>query len=70
MFTSSVDAGFILAPPFHHGDLEPYCTEFRQAGAYMWDSGVGTTGAAGAGAPLSLSSGTDTATLTPSMPPD
>ena len=32
-------------------------------------SGVGTTGALGAGTPVSLSSGTDTATLTPSMPP-
>ena len=23
MFSGSVDAGFVLAPPFHHGDLEP-----------------------------------------------
>ena len=23
MFSSSVDAGFVLALPFHHGDLEP-----------------------------------------------
>ena len=32
-------------------------------------SGVKTTGVPGAGAPLSLSSGTDTATMTPSMLP-
>ena len=24
-FSGSVDAGFILALPFHHGDLEPDC---------------------------------------------
>ena len=25
MFSGSVDAGFILALPFQHGDLEPDC---------------------------------------------
>ena len=25
MFSCSVDAGFVLALPFHHGDLEPDC---------------------------------------------
>ena len=25
MFSGSVDAGFVLALPFHHGDLEPDC---------------------------------------------
>ena len=35
----SVDADFVLALPFHHGDLEPYCActsfnEERGVGAY------------------------------------
>ena len=25
MFSGSVDAGFVLGLPFHHGDLEPDC---------------------------------------------
>ena len=25
MFSGSVDVGFVLALPFHHGDLEPGC---------------------------------------------
>ena len=28
MFSGSVDAGFVLARPFHHGDLEPDCRSF------------------------------------------
>ena len=36
MFSSSVDAGFILVPPFHHGDLEPDCVEIRRKG---WGGG-------------------------------
>ena len=27
MFNASVDAGFVLALPFHHKDLEPDCVE-------------------------------------------
>ena len=27
MLSSSVDAGFVLALPFYHGDLEPDCVE-------------------------------------------
>ena len=27
MFSGSVDAGFVLALSFHHGDLEPDCVE-------------------------------------------
>ena len=27
MLTGSVDAGFVLALPFYHGDLEPDCVE-------------------------------------------
>ena len=25
MFSTSVDVGFVLSLPFHHGDLEPDC---------------------------------------------
>ena len=32
MFIGSVGAGFVLALPFHHGDLEPDCQEFRREG--------------------------------------
>ena len=37
MFTSSVDAGFVLALPFQHGDLEPNCVGVlkRVEGALM-----------------------------------
>ena len=37
MFTSSVDAGFVLALPFQHGDLEPDCVGVLTRGAYVWD---------------------------------
>ena len=37
MFSGSVDAGFVLALPFHHGDLEPDC------------EGVSTRGGVGGG---------------------
>ena len=40
MFDRSVDAGFILALPFHHGDLEPDCVGVStkgRGGAYAWD---------------------------------
>ena len=34
-----MDAGFVLALPFHHGDLEPDCVEvsMRGGGAYARD---------------------------------
>ena len=32
MFSASVDAGFVLVLPFHHGDLEPDCVETREEG--------------------------------------
>ena len=32
MFSGSVDAGFVLALPFHHGDLEPDCRGFDEGG--------------------------------------
>ena len=31
MFSGSVDAGFILAQPFHHGDLEPDSTVYGRS---------------------------------------
>ena len=31
MFSGSVDIGFV-APPFHHGDLEPDCVGVSTAG--------------------------------------
>ena len=31
-----MDAGFVLALPFHHGDLEPDCVEVS-----MWGGGGG-----------------------------
>ena len=30
--SGSVDAGFVLALPFHHGDLEPDCVEVSPRG--------------------------------------
>ena len=35
--SGSVDAGFVLALPFHHGDLEPDCVEVLTRGAYARD---------------------------------
>ena len=35
MFIPVVDAGFVLARPFHHGDLEPDCSSFDQRGGLM-----------------------------------
>ena len=36
MFSGSVDAGFVLALPFHHGDLEPDCVGVsRRGGGFM-----------------------------------
>ena len=32
-----MDAGFVLALPFHHGDLEPDCVEVSTRGAYARD---------------------------------
>ena len=32
MFSSSVDAGFVLALSFHHRDLEPDCVEVLMRG--------------------------------------
>ena len=32
MFSSSVDAGFVLALPLHHQDLEPNCIGVRRGG--------------------------------------
>ena len=32
MFSGFVDAGFVLALPFHHGDLEPDCVEVSTRG--------------------------------------
>ena len=32
MFSGSVDAGFILVLPFHHGDLEPDCVGVSMRG--------------------------------------
>ena len=37
MFSGSVDAGFVLALPFHHGDLDPDCVEASTRGAYARD---------------------------------
>ena len=34
MFTSSVDAGFVLALPFDHRDIEPDCVRALMRGAY------------------------------------
>ena len=33
--SGSVDAGFVLALPFHHGDLEPDCVEVSTRGGLM-----------------------------------
>ena len=30
-----VDAGFVLALPFHHGDLEPDCVGLSTRGTYV-----------------------------------
>ena len=32
MFSGSVDAGFVLALPLHHGDLESNCVEVSTRG--------------------------------------
>ena len=33
-----MDAGFVVALPFHHGDLEPDCVGvLTREGAYAWD---------------------------------
>ena len=32
-----MDAGFVLALPFHHGDLESDCVGASKRGAYAWD---------------------------------
>ena len=37
MFSCSVDAGFVLALPFYHRDLEPDCVEASTRGAYAQD---------------------------------
>ena len=39
MFSGCVDAGFVLALPFHHRDLEPdyVGVSTRGGGAYAWD---------------------------------
>ena len=37
MFSGSVDAGFVLALLFHHGDLEPDCVGASTRGAYARD---------------------------------
>ena len=37
MFSDSVDAGFVLALLFHHGDLEPDCVGVLTRGAYARD---------------------------------
>ena len=37
MFSGSVDAGFVLVLPFHHGDLEPDCVGASMRGAYARD---------------------------------
>ena len=39
--SGSVDAGFALALPFHHGDLEPDCVEVStRGGAYARDKNI------------------------------
>ena len=38
LFSASVNVGFILALPFHHGDLEPDCVEVSMRGG----GGVGS----------------------------
>ena len=43
MLSGSVDAGFILVLPFHHGDLEPDSTIYGRSfdeGAYAWDKNI------------------------------
>ena len=40
MFSGSVDAGFGLALPFHHGDLKPDCVEFRQGKGGEWGPSI------------------------------
>ena len=37
MLSGSVDADFILALPFHHRELEPYCacTSFNEEGEWL-----------------------------------
>ena len=35
MFSGSVNAGFVHALPFHHGELEPDYVEFSTGGAYV-----------------------------------
>ena len=37
MCSNSVDAGFVLALPFYHGDLEPDCVGASTRGAYARD---------------------------------
>ena len=37
MFSASVDIGFVLALPFHHGDLEPDCVEVLTRGGGEWE---------------------------------
>ena len=42
MFSNSVDAGFVLVLPFHHGGLEPDCVgvSTRGGGGYLLDTTV------------------------------
>ena len=35
MFSGSVDADFVLALPFHHGDLEPDCVGVSMGGGLI-----------------------------------
>ena len=42
MFSGSVDAGFVLALLFHHGDLEPDCVGASTRGAYARDENTST----------------------------
>ena len=38
-FSGTVDAGFVLVQPFHHGDLEPDCVGVStNGGAYAQDN--------------------------------
>ena len=40
MFSGSVDAGFVLALPFHHGDFEPDWIGVSMRGGLMRKKGL------------------------------
>ena len=43
MLNGSVDAGFVLALPFHHRDLEPDCRSLDEGGLFAEHYGTSVT---------------------------